>query len=94
MKGQWEPSQLYKVVWIHGSLNVKADVALWWVDQDDWELNDHVLVTMHAHLSDWVVDHFTDHLNTSTPMLTISTACSGCLGQRQSMPSHRTGAAA
>lgn len=54
---------LYKAVWICGSLNVKVDMVLWWVDQDNWELNNWVLAAMHAHLSDWVVDCFANHLN-------------------------------
>jgi hypothetical protein len=54
---------LYKAVWIHGSLNVEADMVLWWINQDDWELTNHVLATMCAHLCDWVVDHFANHLN-------------------------------
>jgi hypothetical protein len=54
---------LYKAVWICGSLNVEVDVASWWINQGNWELTGHSLVSICSHLGNWVVDCFADHLN-------------------------------
>lgn len=54
---------LYKAMWIHGSLNVKVDQALRWVNPDNWELEDKALATICVELGCWEVGCFADHLN-------------------------------
>jgi hypothetical protein len=60
-------ASLYKAVWIKGSLNVKANTALRWVNHNDWTVRPHCLHCVWLELGLWTIDCFADHVNHQAP---------------------------